>query len=139
METIILVIHLMIAVALVAVVLLQRSEGGALGIGGGGGGGGFMTGRGVGSALTRATAILAAAFFVTSLTLGIMASRGGKGSILDTLAPAPVTGSSAVPAPLSVPQADQSVPPVPGIAPAPSVPTPAVPGAPSTPTVPRAQ
>mgnify|MGYP001491236719 CR=1 FL=1 len=58
MATIILIIHLMLAVALVATVLLQRSEGGALGIGGGGDG--FMTGRGAGNALTRATAILAA-------------------------------------------------------------------------------
>ncbi|MDE1174249.1 MAG: preprotein translocase subunit SecG [Parvibaculaceae bacterium] len=142
MATIILVIHLMIAVALVAVVLLQRSEGGALGIGGGGGGGGFMSGRGVGSALTRATAILAAAFFVTSLALGFIAARGGKSSILDGLAPAPSTSGITVPAPLTVPQADQSAP-APGAtpAPAPAAPatTPAAPAAPSTPAVPRAQ
>src|SRR5665809_113467 len=67
MSTVILLIHVMIAVALVGVVLLQRSEGGALGIGGGGGGGGFMTGRSAGNALTKTTAILAACFFVTSL------------------------------------------------------------------------
>ena len=78
MATVLLVIHLMIAVALVGLVLLQKSEGGALGIGGGGGGGGsggFMTGRGAGSALTRATAILAAGFFVTSLGLALIAKR----------------------------------------------------------------
>lgn len=76
MATVILVIHLMIAVALVGLVLMQQSEGGALGIGGGGGGGGsFMTGRGAGSALTRATAVLAAAFFVTSLALALIAKR----------------------------------------------------------------
>ncbi|GFO82334.1 MAG: hypothetical protein A49_19610 [Methyloceanibacter sp.] len=64
MTTVILLIHVMIALALVGVVLLQRSEGGALGIGGGGGaGGGFMTGRSAGDALTRTTAILAACFF----------------------------------------------------------------------------
>ncbi len=142
MATIILVIHLMIAVALVAVVLLQRSEGGALGIGGGGGGG-FMSGRGVGSALTRATAILAAAFFVTSLALGIIAARGGKSSILDGLAPAPSTSGITVPAPLAVPQADQSAPAAPGATPAPAsaapTTTPAAPATPSTPVVPRAE
>jgi preprotein translocase subunit SecG len=57
MQTVLIVIHLLVVVALVGVVLLQRSEGGALGIGGGGG---FMTGRGQANALSRATAILAA-------------------------------------------------------------------------------
>ena len=101
MATILLIIHLMIAVALVAVVLLQRSEGGALGIGGDGGG--FMSGRGAGNALTRATAILAALFFLTSLGLSILASYNGSGgSILDNIAPPPDTGQSSdvnVPAP----------------------------------------
>jgi preprotein translocase subunit SecG len=71
MQTFLLVIHLIIVVALVGVVLLQRSEGGALGIGGGGG---FMTGRGQANVLTRATAILAALFFITSLGLTIHAN-----------------------------------------------------------------
>ena len=66
----------MIAVALVGVVLLQRSEGGALGIGGGGGGGGFMTARGTANLLTRVTAILAASFFLTSIGLAILAGNG---------------------------------------------------------------
>jgi preprotein translocase subunit SecG len=57
-------------------VLLQRSEGGALGIGGGGGTGGLFTGRGQANALTRATAILAAIFFVTSVALTVLASYG---------------------------------------------------------------
>ncbi len=74
MITVILVIHLMIALALVGVVLLQKSEGGALGIGGSGGGmGGFMTGRGTSNLLTRTTAILAASFIVTSLALAKLA------------------------------------------------------------------
>jgi len=76
MQTVIIIIHLLIVLSLVGVVLLQRSEGGiGMGTGGGGGGGpgGFMTGRGSASALTRATAILAAAFFATSLTLAILA------------------------------------------------------------------
>ncbi|MCC5977234.1 MAG: preprotein translocase subunit SecG [Salinarimonas sp.] len=77
MQTVVIIIHLLIVLSLVGTVLLQRSEGGiGMGAGGGGGGGGpggFMTGRGQASALTRATAILAAAFFATSLTLAILA------------------------------------------------------------------
>ena len=85
MTNIILTIHLFLAVALVIAVLLQRSEGGALGIGGGGGGGGgFMTGRAQSNLLTRATAVLAAAFMATSLTLAILASQDRKPrSVLD--------------------------------------------------------
>ena len=75
MQTVLIVIHLMVVLALVGVVLLQRSEGGGLGIGGGSG---FMTARGAANALTRATAILAAAFFVTSLTLSVIARYGEK-------------------------------------------------------------
>jgi len=91
MITVILVIHLLLAIAMVCTILLQRSEGGGLGIGGGGGGGGggFMTGRDTANLLTRATAILAALFFATSLTLAIIS--GGKTkpkSILDQPAPA---------------------------------------------------
>ena len=74
MATALLVLHLMIATALVAVVLLQRSEGGALGIGGGGGGG-FLTGRGTANLLTRTTAGLAAAFFATSILLTLVAQH----------------------------------------------------------------
>jgi preprotein translocase subunit SecG len=70
MQSVLIVIHLIIIVMLVVTVLLQRSEGGALGIGGGGG---FLTGRGQANALTRATAILAALFFATSLGLSILA------------------------------------------------------------------
>jgi preprotein translocase subunit SecG len=87
MATVLLVIHLMIAAALVGVVLLQRSEGGALGIGGGGGG--FMTGRGAANLLTRATAVLAGLFFLTSIGLTLLATRGGQtGSPLDLSPPA---------------------------------------------------
>ena len=79
MTTILLVIHLLIALALVGTVLLQRSEGGALGIGGGGGGGGgaMFSSRGAANVLTRVTAGLAAAFFVTSIALTILA-RGDQ-------------------------------------------------------------
>lgn len=81
MQTVIIVVHLMVVVALVAVVLLQRSEGGALGIGGGGN---FMASRGSGNVLTRATAILAATFFATSMILTLLARETvNPGSILD--------------------------------------------------------
>jgi preprotein translocase subunit SecG len=71
-------------VALIAVVLLERSVGGALGIGGGG----FMTGRGQANALTRATAILGTLFFITSLALTVMANMGrAPKSIFDGVAP----------------------------------------------------
>ncbi len=106
MFTVIIVIHLLIAIALVGTILLQRSEGGGLGMGGGGGGGGmggFMTGRATANLLTRATGGLAAAFFVTSMTLAIMS--GGdreQKSILDT--PVPVQQQPAEPAKPSVPQ-----------------------------------
>ncbi|MDH6234748.1 preprotein translocase subunit SecG [Mesorhizobium soli] len=75
MQTVIIVIHLMVVLALVGVVLLQRSEGGGLGIGGGSG---FMSARGAANALTRATALLAAAFFATSLLLSILARYGER-------------------------------------------------------------
>ena len=102
MLNVLLVIHLMVAAALVAVVLLQKSEGGALGIGGGGGGG-FLTGRGTANLLTRTTAMLAAAFFVTSIVLTIMARHSANtGSVIDqktgTSTTAPATPGSA-PAP----------------------------------------
>ena len=81
MQTVLIVVHLMIVIALVAVVLLQRSEGGALGVGGGSG---FMTGRGQANVLTRATGILAGLFFLTSLSLTVLAGFGhGQRSILD--------------------------------------------------------
>src|ERR1700692_3864156 len=86
MQTVLIVIHLLVVIALVTVVLLQRSEGGALGIGGGGG---FMTGRGQAHALSRATAALAALVFATSLIMSIIAgwSRAPR-SIIDSTAPA---------------------------------------------------
>lgn len=94
MITVVLVIHLLIAIALVGVILLQRSEGGALGIGGGGGGG-LMSGRAAGNVLTRTTAILAAAFFVTSLALAILADNRSGTSILDNVEPTPAAPATA--------------------------------------------
>ncbi len=90
MQSAILVLHLMITVVLIGLVLLQRSEGGALGIGGGGaggGGGGFggmMSARGAASGLVRITVFVAAAFFITSITLSIIGNSTG-GSVLDSV------------------------------------------------------
>ncbi len=72
MINVILTIHVLIVLALIGIVLIQRSDGGALGLGGGGGGG-FMTGAGAANALTRTTSLLAAGFFATSLGLAIFA------------------------------------------------------------------
>lgn len=72
--TVVLIIQILVIVSMILAVLLQRSEGGALGMGGGGGGGGgLMTSRGAGSALTRATGVLAGMFFICSITLTILA------------------------------------------------------------------
>jgi preprotein translocase subunit SecG len=96
MQTVLLVIHMMIAAALVGVVLVQRSEGGALGIGGGG----FMTGRGAANALTRLTTYLGAAFFATSVALALLANHmNADRSVFETPASAPaVPGSADAPA-----------------------------------------
>lgn len=90
LASVLLVVHLMIAAALVGVVLLQRSEGGALGIGGGGGGGGFLTGRGTSNLLTRVTAGLAGAFFLTSLLLTILAQSNNSNASIVGRGAAPV-------------------------------------------------
>ena len=90
MEAVLLVIHLVLALGIIGLVLLQRSEGGGLGIGGGGGMGALASARTAASALSRMTAILAAGFFVTSLLLGILAGRHGQaGSIMEALDQAP--------------------------------------------------
>jgi preprotein translocase subunit SecG len=75
MQQVIIVVYLMVVFAMIGVILLQRSEGGGLGIGSGGG---FMTSRGTANVLTRATAVLAALFFSISLLLSIMASMERK-------------------------------------------------------------
>lgn len=149
MQTVLIVIHLMIVLALVGVVLIQRSEGGGLGIGGGSG---FMSARGTANALTRTTAILATLFFITSLALGILAryesrpsdilnripqsQQGTGGGILDQLGPAPAPA----PAGNGVPSGSGASAPAPaapatGAAPAPAAPaTGSAPAAPAAPT-----
>jgi len=120
MTTILLIVHLFITLALIGVVLIQRSEGGGLGVGTTQGMGSFMSGRGTANLLTRTTAILATLFMALSLALALL-NRGttvnGGHSILD-VPPAPVIPAPAVPAPPK---------------PAASSPTPAVPEPATTP------
>lgn len=111
MAAILLVIHIVIAVALVGIVLVQRSEGGGLGIGGGGGGGmgGFMTGRDTANLLTRTTAVLAAAFFATSIVLAILSSQGRESrSVIDTPAGSAAPPATSEPAPPAAPAAPKA-------------------------------
>jgi len=102
LSTVLLIIHLFVTLALIGVVLIQRSEGGGLGIGSSQGMGSFMSGRGTANLLTRTTAILAVIFMGLSMTLA-MINRGTSGattrSILDTPAPA----STSAPAPTTAP------------------------------------
>ena len=111
------VIHVAIAIALVGVILLQKSEGGALGMGGGGMSG-FMTGRSTANLLTRTTGFLAIAFFVTSVMLVVLSNRTG--------APRSLIDQGAAPSTQETPTAPAST------SPAPTSPTPAAP-APATP------
>ena len=106
MENVVLIIHLLLALTLIGVVLLQRSEGGGLGMGSGGGG--AMTGCSAASALAKVTWILAIAFIITSMTLTIIAAQKSAGSsVIDRLG-----GSSAVEQ-----QDEQSLPDIDGLLP----------------------
>ncbi len=110
MQNVFLVIHLLLALAMIGVVLLQKSEGGGLGIGGGGGGGGsggmggFLSGRGSANLLTRATAVLAGLFMISSLGLTILANQGIENrSIVDDLRSQPIAPIQAPVEPLAPP------------------------------------
>ncbi|MEM6307381.1 MAG: preprotein translocase subunit SecG [Pseudomonadota bacterium] len=106
MENVVLIVHLLLAVGLIAIVLLQRSEGGGLGMGGGGSGGGVMSSRGAATALNKVTWILAAAFICTSITLTVLnAASNSGGSVLDNLAP--VTDGNATGADILPPSTDE--------------------------------
>ena len=135
MQHVVIVIHLMLVLALIGVVLLQRSEGGGLGIGGGGG---FMSSRGTANVLTRATAVLAGLFFLTSLALSILAGLNrAPSSIIQggqrPATPAPAGGTP----PLGsgsgglLQQLQQGAPPRPG--------APVAPAAPAEPAVPQSK
>jgi preprotein translocase subunit SecG len=111
MTTVLLVIHIFVTIALIGVVLIQRSEGGGLGIGSSQGMGSFMSGRGTANLLTRTTAVLAAVFFALSLALALL-NRGSltaRRSVLDSLPAAPATAPAPAPAPAPA-QGGSSVP-----------------------------
>jgi preprotein translocase subunit SecG len=138
MTTVLLIIHLFVTLALIGLVLIQRSEGGGLGIGNSQGMGAFMGGRGTANLLTRTTAILGAMFFALSLTLALM-NRGTNAtghSLLDS----PATSTTAPVAPLipgaNLPARPGELAPVAPLAPAAPAPdtTPAAPKAPAVPT-----
>jgi preprotein translocase subunit SecG len=100
MQQVVIVIHLMLVVALIGLVLLQKSEGGGLGIGSTGG---FMTSRGTANVLTRATAILAALFFATSLILSILAGYNRKPTSILSGSSTPAQSTPGAPPPLNAP------------------------------------
>jgi preprotein translocase subunit SecG len=148
MQTVLIVIHLMVVIALVGVVLLQRSEGGGLGIGGGSG---FMTARGAANALTRATGILAVAFFVTSLGLSLLARYGERpidildrppasdnggsssgGGVLDKLGGGDTTAPPTAQGQTTAPATSNSTPPASGSNTATAPAAPAAPGVPNS-------
>lgn len=94
MQQVIIVIHLMLVLALIGLVLLQKSEGGGLGIGSSGG---FMTNRGSANVLTRATGVIAGLFFVTSLVLSILAGFDRKPNSIIQGGTAPVQAPGSAP------------------------------------------
>ena len=132
MTTVLLVVHIMAAFSMIVLILLQRSEGGALGMGGGGGG--FVTGRSAANFLTKITAGLAAIFFVTSLSLGVLGHRPAPTSAVGgatQTAPAPSGPGEAAPAKLP----DITLPKQK----AQSAPAPAAPAAPAAPRLPQSK
>lgn len=136
MIKVLLVLHVFVTIALIGVVLIQRSEGGGLGLGGGQGMGSFMTGRGTANLLTRTTAILGTAFFVLSLALAILykgSAANNNAAILNAPAAQTTPATPAVPAPA----APSSLPQTPADAfPAPATSAPNNPTAPAVPAVP---
>ncbi|OYY04880.1 MAG: preprotein translocase subunit SecG [Acidocella sp. 35-58-6] len=141
MIKVLLVLHVFVTIALIGVVLIQRSEGGGLGLGGGQGMGNFMSGRGTANLLTRTTAILGAAFFVLSLSLALLYKGGASGNAAAILAP-PAQTTPSIPIPgLPTSGTIPALPPTPADArpgpaapaapaagvPAPGVPAPGVP------------
>ncbi len=111
MTAVVLVIHLILALAIIVLVLLQRSEGGGLGMGSSGGLGSLASPQTTASALSRATGICAGLFFVTSLTLAVLAGQGRPQSIADRLDAAPAATEQAAEKPAEEkPKAAPSVP-----------------------------
>lgn len=104
MTTFLLVLNLLVALALIGTILIQRSEGGGLGIGSGQGMGSFMTGRGTATLLTRTTAVLAGVFMLLCLILALL-NRGASSGVggHDILAQPPAPSAPAAPAPTPAP------------------------------------
>jgi preprotein translocase subunit SecG len=135
MQAVLIIVHLLVAIALIFVVLLQRSEGGALGMGGGGSGlGGLFSPRGAASTLTRTTAILGMVFFITSMSLTLL-SLGARRptSILNQVVPGQTTPVNPNAPPTLPSRAPAAPPSLPSTNPA----TPATPAAPALPAVPQ--
>lgn len=91
MTTFILIIHIVLAIAIIGLVLLQRGTGGGLGLGESGGMGGFATPRSAANILTKATTWCALLFFATSLSLAVLASHKNKSGVLEELQSLPGT------------------------------------------------
>jgi preprotein translocase subunit SecG len=138
MVAVLLTIHILVCVAMIGVILLQRSEGGGLGLGSGGGVGGLMTGRGAANALTRTTVIFATIFISTSIALALVAKRSDNNPLAPTTAPGTLP-SSTLPAggttllPKTTPAESESQPSGPSPTPVPATPAPATP-APANPS-----
>jgi len=150
MQAVLIVIHLLIAIALISVIMLQRSEGGALGMGGGGSGlGGLFSPRGAANTLTRTTVVLGVLFFLTSITLTMMSLGTRQANPLGI--PGGLPGAPPGPAAPGVPGAPPTLPTLPtapaapggapgapaGATPAPA-PAPAIPAPAGPPAVPPA-
>jgi preprotein translocase subunit SecG len=126
---VVLVLHILIAIFLVGLILVQKNEGGLGGLGGGsgsGGMGGFLAGRTQANLLTRLTGGLAAAFFVTSLVLAIMSTHGSQSQLVPDVT-APAGNAPAAPAPAAPSDAGSVAPPAGNTAPQPATPQPATP------------
>ena len=143
MSTVLLFVHITATLSMIVLILLQRSEGGALGMGGGGGG--LVSGRGAANLLTRITAILAAIFFTTSLSLGVLSHRaapssavtgGGQGgtpvSQTEAPTPAPIEKAPETLPTLKLPKLNPETPPAQTTAPVTPAPAP-------SPQLPQAQ
>ncbi|MGR3511761.1 MAG: preprotein translocase subunit SecG [Paracoccaceae bacterium] len=114
MENVVLIVHLILALCLIGVVLLQRSEGGGLGLGGGGGagGGGLVSSRSAATALGKVTWAFAIAFICTSITLTIIAAQNTAGSsVLDRIGADAPASSTTLP---DLPSGDSLLPPTAG-------------------------
>ncbi|UWQ18660.1 preprotein translocase subunit SecG [Jannaschia sp. M317] len=110
MENVLLLIHLIVALCLIGIVLLQRSEGGGLGMGGGGGG--AMTGRQAATAMTKLTWLFGTVFLINSIVLTVIAAQNASGgSVVDLV---PTEESSTVP---GLPSGESLLPPTPDSAP----------------------